>query len=910
MSAQIAPRLTTSRLFATLFAAMLIVTSAQATDIIQTLAGGGSLEGYKPDQANLGQGGSGLGLSQGLAISPIGELYVSDSFHNEVLRINPTTGRISVFAGDGTQAYFGDNTPAPSAGLNSPGGLAFDSKGNLLIADRGNFVVRRVDAVSNIITTVAGNGLFTNEIVGANPPAGLGDGGQALQATFSTLMGAIIIDSTGNVIVADTGNACVRKFTIGGTIATIAGTPQTPGFAGDGGAATAALLNKPTGLAIDSSGNLFIGEFSNRRVRQVDGSGTITTVAGTGVGTASGFSGDGGPPLAADIGSLGGMAFDSAKRLVISCVGANRIRRVDFTIPQIDTIAGAGNGGAILGDLGPATGAALAGPTDVAIDSSGNIYIYDAGFGRIRRVDAATGFIDTVIGTGVNGMIGDRGPRQFMVLNGPLGASFDAPGNLFIADTNDNSVRKVALDGTVTTYAGTGNPTGLGDGGPATLASLNMPNDVLVVGTTLFIADTTHNRIRASLITSNGNSLSTFAMVTAPAAIVANAAGVLFVCSRNQIVQVATDGTTSVVVGSAPVNTKANPLGDGLPAANANLSGPSALALGPNGDLYIADTNHNTIRLIRGGITSTFAGGGATVFPAVGDGGLATAASLSGPQGVTLDAAGARLIVSDSGDNRIRAIDLASNIITTIAGTGTAGLVGDGDVALNAQVNNPAHIFVNAGALVFADTGNNRIRRIVTAPDITPKLLAFTAKLDFSVDKKTGLPTFGKDSVSLKAGLALPAGITAANLPITVDIVDLHQSVQLDAKGKQPKVVKAKAPKPVKGSKTTTAKGGTPVFNFTLPSGQTPPVSTFSLSLKGTSAAGGKPTSFSFGSKGTFREELGRAGFTDVTTAKNGVMLPLRIDITLGSTVFTGTITVVYKAQQGKSGAATAVKLK
>jgi hypothetical protein len=151
---------------------------ACATDVITTLAGGGSLEGYAPDEANLA-----LGNSQGLAISALGEIYFSDSGHNQVLKVDPTTARVTLVAGHGAQAYGGDGLPAPSASLNAPAALAFDAAGNLLIADRGNFVVRRVDALSGLISTIAGIGLFTGQVVGINPPAAQGDGGSSVAAT-------------------------------------------------------------------------------------------------------------------------------------------------------------------------------------------------------------------------------------------------------------------------------------------------------------------------------------------------------------------------------------------------------------------------------------------------------------------------------------------------------------------------------------------------------------------------------------------------------------------------------------------------------------------------------------------------------------------------------------------------------
>jgi hypothetical protein len=262
---------------------------------------------------------------------------------------------------------------------------------------------------------------------------------------------------------------------------------------------------------------------------------------------------------------------------------------------------------------------------------------------------------------------------------------------------------------------------------------------------------------------------------------------------------------------------------------------------------------------------------------------------------------GTRLVITDQDNQRIRAVDLATGNIATIAGTGTIGFGGDGDAAATALVNNPNKVIINGNAIVFADRDNNRIRKIINAIDVDATTVSFAAKLSFAIDKKTGQTVVGKDSIAMKAGLPLPAGIDPKNLLITVDIVDLHQQIQLDANGKMPKP--PKKARTTKGSKTVVDK-----FTFTLPSAPPPPVSKFSLALKGVSVAGGKPTSFGFASKGTFREELGRAGFTDVTTPKEGLSLPVRINITLGTTTFTALVTVNYKATQDKGGAAKSVK--
>ena len=867
------------------------VTRVCATDIITTLAGGGSVEGYEAESASLS-----LGSSQGIVVSQAGEIYFSDSGHHQVLKINPKTGLLTIVAGNGARAYEGDGQPAPAASLNSPGALFLDVAGNLLIADRGNFVVRRVDGVSGLISTIAGTGLFTGQVVGTSAPAALGDGGSALAASFGNL-GAIIVDGTGAVIVADSGNSCIRKFTVGGSITTIAGVPGSSGFTGDGvgGGALSAKFNAPTGLAVDGIGSLYIADSGNRRVRKLTAAATVTTVIGSGSGGNTGFTGDGGTATSAQIGSLGGLAFNGSGELLISCLGANRIRKVNVAAvtPIITTVAG--NGGAdVLGDGGPATGSSLSAPRDIALDAFGNLAILDAGHRRIRRVDQPTGYIDTIAGTGLIGFVGDRASKQGGVLAAPSGAAYDANRNLYIADTGNNAVRKIALNGTITTFAGDGTNSGLGDGGPAELASLAGPKDVCISGARLFIADSGNDAIRAVDLTTG--IISTYASVSSPNALIVNSAGILFVSHDDQVDTVDTVGTVTPFVGNNPVDTVSNPLGDGLPATNATLSAPDGLALNALGELLIADSGNNRIRKIGvapGHTVSTVAGGGSLGFPAIGDGGSPTSATLNAPTGVAVDAT--RLLIADTGNHRIRSV--SGGVITTICGTGTAGLIGDGGLSAGARVNLPGHLVFSGSNLVIADNGNNRIRQIVSALDIDPKLLSLSTRLNFKIDSKTGQITRGKDTLSLKAGLALPAGISAPNLELHVDLVDLHQQTQLDINGKPPRT-----PKP--------AAVVTTPFGITLPVPSFPVSSKFAFGLKGASVAGSKPVSFSFSSTGTLREELGRAGYTDVTTASAGVSLPVRVNITVGAVTFTGEAATIYKATQAKSGAAVTLKPK
>ena len=329
------------------------------------------------------------------------------------------------------------------------------------------------------ITTIAGTGEFGFS----------GDGGPAVEAELRNLYG-VAVDSAGNLYIADSRDHRIRKVDLTGTITTIAGTGEF-GFGGDGGPAAAARLDFPYGVAVDSAGNLYIADAGNRRIRKIDSTGTITTIAGTGE---FGFSGDGGPAVEAEIRSPRGVAVDSAGNLYIADAGNRRIRKIDST-GTITTIAGTGEFG-FSGDGGPAAAARLDFPYGVAVDSAGNLYIADAGNRRIRKIDS-TGTITTIAGTGEFGFSGDGGPAVEAEIRSPRGVAVDSAGNVYIADSRDHRIRKVDSTGTITTIAGTGEFGFSGDGGPAAVARLAFPYGVAVDSAgNLYIADTLNRRIR------------------------------------------------------------------------------------------------------------------------------------------------------------------------------------------------------------------------------------------------------------------------------------------------------------------------------------------------------------------------------------------------------------------------------
>jgi hypothetical protein len=335
---------------------------------------------------------------------------------------------------------------------------------------------------NGIIQTIAGNG----------SPGFWGDGGPATNASLNYTHGAND-DGMGNVFIADYNNNRIRMVNKNGIISTVAG-DSSQGFSGDGGQDTNAGLNSPT-MTSPAFGNLYIDDYADNRIRQVNSNGIITTFAGT--GTAS-FSGDGGPATSATLYSPGSIAVDSNGNVFIADWRNNRIRKVS-TNGIITTVAGSGptgvGVGSYSGDGGQATNATFSNPYMVTLDSNGNIFIGDNGNYVIRKV-ATNGVISTVAGNGNSGYSGDGGYATNANLNPAFGLAVDQVGNLYISDFSDNRIRKVGTNGIITTVVGTGAAGYSGDGGPATNAKLNGPNAISIrPNGNLLIADG-NNRIR------------------------------------------------------------------------------------------------------------------------------------------------------------------------------------------------------------------------------------------------------------------------------------------------------------------------------------------------------------------------------------------------------------------------------
>jgi uncharacterized protein (TIGR03437 family) len=549
----------------------------------------------------------------------------------------------------GTDWLFpGNGGPAVNAPLSETLGLdlAVDSSGNYFIADDGNLMVMRV-GTDGIVNVIAGNGFSFIS----------GNGGLAVNAGLLDPV-ALAMDPAGNVYIAEFGGD-IRQVTPAGIINRIAGT-GIHGYGGDNGPALSAELNEPSGLAVDSAGNLYIADTNNNRIRKVDPSGNITSIAGTGQ---AGFSGDGGPAINAQLNEPTRLALDAAGDLYVVDIDNFRVRKIDVH-GIITTVAGGGRltGGGVL-----ATAAALE-PVAIALDSAGTLYIADRLSFGILEVNAL-GKIQTLAGgSGKAGFDGDGGSA--LAAHFQLGIfpalAIDSSGNILVADEGNGRIRKITTNGVVNTVAGNGLFRFSGDGGPATSATLYLPVSVLE--------------------DSSGN-------------IIFTEPGV------NRIRRVAPDGTISVYAGNGTEGYS----GDGGPATAASLGDPNYLAPGPNGSLYFTDNFNCVVRYITtSGVIGTYAGSGAC--GEGGDGGPASKASFNGLSGLDFDSSG-DLIVSESYDHRLRMVSSSGNV-TNLAGNGTAGFAGDGGNSQSALVNDPLGVRVHNGFVYFADSANNRIRSI------------------------------------------------------------------------------------------------------------------------------------------------------------------------------------------------------
>jgi trimeric autotransporter adhesin len=597
---------------------------------------------------NSGDGGPAISAQlrfpMGMALDSAGNLFVADRDANVVRRIS-TTGSISTVAtglngpfavavdnagvlyvadtgNDRIVKVAGDGTLTTVAGfgtLNRPEGVAVDASGTVYIADTFNGRIKRI-ASNGALVTVAGTG-STGIYSGDNGPAE--DAGLSLPTD-------ITFDRQGNLYIADFGNGKIRMVA-NGIISTALGRSNgTPIMEGEPGASV--RLEGPTGVAVDSYGTIFFAEGGigsgtglakgDYRVWKVPASGVLLTVAGNGVPS---FAGDGGPAINAQLNGATAMSMDGIGNLYIADAGNNRIRQVNPD-GRMSTLLGNGTPGFTV-EFGLPAGVLVNAPHGVVAEPGGVIYFADSGNNRIRKYQPG-GNVETWAGNGNASYFGDNGPATKAAVNQPYGVALDAAGNLYIADTLDNAVRKVSADGTITTIAGFGSPGFAGDGGPAIQAKLNGPRGVAVdTAGNVYVADSGNHRVRR-------------------------------IDSTGTIVTIAGNGNTDFAPGDSA-------------GTSSTLSDPRGVAVDRNGNVYIADTGHNRIRKVfPSGAITTIAGAAGTCCYS-GDGGPAILAELNQPMGLSLDSAG-NLYVADAGNNAIRVLRPVPSTVTLAAVTNAA----------------------------------------------------------------------------------------------------------------------------------------------------------------------------------------------------------------------------------------------
>ena len=664
--------------------------------IITTIASG----------TTIGDGNSALNAAFGgptaVGFDQTGNLYIVDTEDLRVRKIN-ANGVVSTLAGNGEYGSAGDNGPASSARFNQPRGVVADASGGVYVADYQNHRIRKIDATGTI-KTIAGNG----------SQGFSGDGGPAVNAQLNYPRN-LAIDGAGNLYVADSQNNRIRKIGTDGTISTVAGN-GTAGFSGDGGPATSAKLNYPYAVAVGNSGSLYIADTENYRIRKVDPTGIMTTIAGNGAYQSGG---DDGPAVSATLARPLDIAVDGAGTVFIAQQDA-RVRKITSSGTMLP-VAGNGIEG-FDGDGALAINALIGTDTGVDIDQSGNVYIADQNNFRVRRI-TADGMITTVAG----GYSGDGGPatKAFFrktLAKTPTNLAVDMYGNVYISDRFGNRIRKVTPTGIITSVAGTGINGYTGDGGSAIEARLRHPRGVGLdsIGN-LYTADQYNRRIRkvdlnGQITTTAGDGRSEFvgtwpyvtsADIYNSNGMAVSKSGTVYVPTSKCILKIVPSGVITVVAGTTASTGYS---GDGGPATSAQLNYPTSVTLDKDGNLYIADAgNYRVRRVDRNGIITTVVGNGTRGYGA--ENIPAVNSPLGGPYEVAFDLTGS-MYLTESSFNRVRKVD-PTGIITTVAGSGVYGSSGDGGLAANAQLAYPAGITIDAaGNLYVADTDNRSIRKI------------------------------------------------------------------------------------------------------------------------------------------------------------------------------------------------------
>lgn len=635
----------------------------QESGLIATLAGSGAY-GYS-GEGSLAVAAR-LWSPTVVAESGDGIVVIGDLENFRIRAVRPD-GQIVTLAGNGTWGDSGDGGLATAASLKYVSGLAVDSQNNVYFSDWASSRVRRIDSATGVVTTVAGTGTWGST----------GDGGRATRTRLAGPTG-LAVTGDGDLLIAEAGGHKIRRVGSDGLIDTVAGLGIS-GFSGDGGLATSSQLSCPIDVDVDDIGGIYIADTCNHRIRRIDPVGVINSVGGDGYKSFDGdgrFGGDGGPALSASLNFPYAVAAATDEAFYVADTYNHRVRYID-TKGSISTSSG---GTWFFGDEGPAAEAGIFAPQGVAPSTSGELLIADTHNDRVRRVDSL-GIIRTLAGNGSRAFSGDGGQAIAASLSTPRAVGIDGQGTVYIADTGNHRIRAIDGQGRMSTVAGTGESGYSGDGGPAEDAQLAQPWDIDIdEAGNIFIADTANNRIRR-------------------------------VDAGTRVI--------TTIAGGSPCDLT---YGDGRDAKDACLNHPHGLVLAVGGDVYISDSRHGLVRRVdsRTGKISTIAGRG-IIGPEPSEPHPAVLTDLMFPGGLDVDARG-NVYIADIQAHRVVRVD-ALGLIEVIAGNGSVDYNGDGQSPLLASLWFPTDVAVDEeGYLLIVDWGNDRIRRMSGSLDRLPRI--------------------------------------------------------------------------------------------------------------------------------------------------------------------------------------------
>lgn len=645
--------------------------------------------------------GAGATFNQpaGIALDSSTNLYVTD-YGSSTVRLVTPSGQVTTIAGAAGVIGSANNT-GTNASFNHPLGIACDSGGNLYVADYGNQLIRK-------ITTARAVSTFAGQVGVAGSGSGTGTGAQFNQPE------GVAVDGSGNVYVADTGNGAIRFITSGGAVSLLAGLPGSLGATD--GTGTNALFYQPIGIAY-TGGMIYVADAFYNTVRQVTPGGVVMTVAGL---AGNGGSVDGAGSLAR-FQNPQGLGANASGTVCVADTGNDNIRLLTGG-SMVTTLAGSPSGTSA---NGMSTSARLYAPQNLAVDTANNVYVADTQNSTIRQISPA-GVATTVAGTaGVFGYAEGTGSNA--LFSGPQGVAVDSSGNIYVADTGNNAIRKIS-SGTSSLLAGwPGNPGN--NNGSGTNAQFNHPQGIAVSGTTVYVADSWNHTVRA--ITSGGT--------------------------------VTTLAGLSGVYGSY----------DGAGTA-ARFNNPSGIAADSSGNLYVTDFNNHTIRQIAsGGVVTTIAGWAGIWGSSDGTG---TNALFNQPTGISVDASG-NLYVVDSGNDTIRKLTPSGTTWTSSTVAGSVGTSGSADGSgTTARFNYPVGVAVNAAGYVFvADSGNNTLRTTKTVAGLSwanPASIVYGTALS-GTQLNASSATSGAYTYTPAAGTVLNAGTNTLSVTLTpTDSID------------------------------------------------------------------------------------------------------------------------------------------